>query len=309
MRHAAPGPALLNPGVRTAMTHTRAVWIMVAATFMWSIAGVVTRQLEQARSFEVTFWRSFFTVVSLLVLLPALSGRAAFRPIRQGGRPLWLAGLCWSVMFTAFMVAITLMPVANVLVTMASGPLLTAVVAWVFIGHRIAPRTWLAILVAGVGIAWMFGTQVRDVPLVGTLVALCVPLAAAVNWTVVQHAQREGESVDLMPAVLIGGALSALATAPLAWPFAASGHDLLLLAFLGLVQLAIPCLLVVRCGRVLQAPEMALLGLLEVIFGILLAWWGAGERPGPAVLTGGTLVISALVFNEVWAWKEQTWNR
>jgi drug/metabolite transporter (DMT)-like permease len=209
-------------------------------------------------------------------------------------------------MFTAFMVGITLMPVANVLVTMASGPLLTALVARVFIGHRIAPRTGMAIAVAGLGIAWMFGTQVRSVPLAGTLVALCVPLAAAVNWTVVQHAQRHGESVDLMPAVLIGAVISSLATLPLALPFAASGHDLLLLAFLGLVQLAIPCLLVVRCGRVLKAPEMALLGLLEVIFGILLAWWGAGERPGPAVLTGGALVIGALIFNELLGWREQT---
>lgn len=309
MPHAAPSSALSNVGVRVAMTHTRAVWVMVAATFMWSIAGVVTRQLEQARSFEVTFWRSFFTAVSLLVLLPALRGRASFRPIREGGRSLWLSGLCWGVMFTAFMVGITLMPVSNVLVTMASGPLLTAIVAWTFIGHRIAPRTWLAIFLAGAGIAWMFGTQVRSVPLAGTLVALCVPLAASVNWTVVQHAQSQGEAVDLMPAVLLGAVLSALATAPLAWPFAASSHDLLLLAFLGVVQLAIPCLLVVRCGRVLHAPEMALLGLLEVIFGILLAWWGAGERPGPAVLTGGSLVIGALVFNELWAWREQTWNR
>ena len=33
-----------------------------------STAGVVTRHLEHARSFEVTFWRSFFTVVSLLVI-------------------------------------------------------------------------------------------------------------------------------------------------------------------------------------------------------------------------------------------------
>ena len=282
---------------------------MVGATFLWSIAGVVVRQLEHARSFEITFWRSLFTVLSLLVLLPALRGRAAFRPLGQGGKALWLSGFCWSVMFTAFMVGITLMPVANVLVTMASGPLLTAVVAWIFIGHRIAPRTWAAIFLAGIGIAWMFGTQVRSVPLVGTLVALCVPFAAAVNWTVVQRAQNQGEAVDLMPAVLLGAVLSALFTVPLAWPFAATGHDLLLLAFLGLVQLAIPCLLVVQCGRVLKAPEMALLGLLEVIFGILLAWWGAGERPGPAVLTGGTLVIAALAFNELWAWKEQTWNR
>lgn len=282
---------------------------MVGATFLWSIAGVVTRQLEQARSFEVTFWRSFFTVISLLVLLPVLRGRGALVPLMRTDRGLWLSGLCWSVMFTAFMVAITLMPVANVLVTMACSPLLTAVVAWLFIGHRIAPRTWLAIGLAGLGIAWMFGTQVRSVPLAGTLVALCVPLAAAVNWTVVQHAQRHGTSVDLMPAVLIGGALSALCTLPLAWPFAASPHDLVLLAFLGLVQLAIPCLLVVRCGQVLQAPEMALLGLLEVIFGILLAWLGAGERPGPAVFMGGGLVIGALVFNELLGWRQQQCSR
>ena len=63
--------------------------------------------------------------------------------------------------------------------------------------------------------------------------------------------------------------------------------------------------LAVRCGRVLKAPEMALLGLLEVIFGILLAWLGAGEKPAPAVLTGGALVIGALVFNELLGWKEQ----
>lgn len=74
---------------------------------------------------------------------------------------------------------------------------------------------------------------------------------------------------------------------------------------LGLVQLAIPCVLVVYCARVLKAPEVALLGLLEVIFGILLAWAGAGERPAPAVLMGGALVIGALVFNELLGWKEQ----
>ena len=68
------------------------------------------------------------------------------------------------------------------------------------------------------------------------------------------------------------------------------------MALLGVVQLAIPCVLAVRCGRVLKAPEMALLGLLEVIFGILLAWLGAGEVPQSTVLLGGTVVIGALVY-------------
>jgi drug/metabolite transporter (DMT)-like permease len=74
---------------------------------------------------------------------------------------------------------------------------------------------------------------------------------------------------------------------------------------LGLVQLAIPCVLSVLCARVLKAPEMALLGLLEVIFGILLAWLGANEAPTQAVLAGGALVIGALVVNELVGWRQR----
>jgi len=292
------------------LTHSRAVLLMILITLMWSIAGVVTRHLECARSFEVTFWRSFFTLLSLLVLLPLFQGRVVFSRIRHAGRFLWLSGVCWSIMFTAFMLALTMTSVANVLVTMAVGPFITALVARVFIGHRIAARTWVAIAVAGVGIAWMHGSQVSlDTSagqLAGTLVALLVPMAAAVNWTVVQRSHAHGEKIDLVPAVLVGAAISSLLTLPLAFPFTATPHDIALLALLGLVQLAIPCVLSVVCARVLKAPEMSLLALLEIIFGILLAWVGAGEVPAASVLTGGTLVIGALVANELMGWRQRT---
>lgn len=279
---------------------------MVAVTLMWSIAGVVTRHLEQARSFEVTFWRSFFTVLSLLVILPLFLGRGVFSRMRSGGSALWISGACWSGMFTFFMLAITLTSVANVLITMALGPLFTALAARLFIGHRIALRTWVAIVVAGGGIAYMYGSQItQGGSLLGTLVALCVPISGAANWTVTQHSHAQGHDVDLIPAVLIGAVLSSLVTLPMALPFQASAHDLVLLGGLGLVQLAIPSALAVLCTRVLKAPEVSLLGLLEVIFGILLAWVGAGEVPGPNVLLGGTLVIGALAVNELIGWRNR----
>jgi EamA domain-containing membrane protein RarD len=68
------------------LSHTQAVFLMVAVTLMWSIAGVITRHLEAARSFEVTFWRSFFTVLSLLVILPFFQGRAVFGKLRNARR-------------------------------------------------------------------------------------------------------------------------------------------------------------------------------------------------------------------------------
>lgn len=298
-------PAQLVPMTpKFVLTHRRAVLLMVGVTLMWSMAGVVTRHLEQARSFEVTFWRSFFTALSLLVLLPLMHGRGTLAAVRRGGALLLASGLVWAGMFTFFMLALTLTSVANVLVISALMPLFTALGARLFIGHTIERRTWLAIVVAGMGMVYMYGSQFgQGINLLGALAALAVPIGGAANWTINQHAHRHGQHVDLIPAVLIGGMVSAAVTLPVAWPLQASGHDVALLALLGLVQLALPCTLAIVCARVLKAPEMALLGLLEVIFGILLAWLGAGEVPGHNVWAGGTLVIAALVFNEWMAWR------
>jgi drug/metabolite transporter (DMT)-like permease len=138
------------------------------------------------------------------------------------------------------------------------------------------------------------------------LVALCVPIAGATNWTITQHSHDQGLDVDLVPAILVGAVLCAAVTFPLAYPFQASAHDITLLGLLGIGQLAIPCVLAVWCARVLKAPEISLLQLLEVIFGILLAWAGANEVPSHAVLTGGALVVGALVVNELVGWRQRT---
>jgi drug/metabolite transporter (DMT)-like permease len=260
------------------LTHNRAVLLMVAVAFLWSTAGMVTRHLEFARSLEVTFWRAFFAAVSLLVIMPVLRGRQVFSNIRHAGLSLWLSGLCWCVMFTAFMLALTMTSVGNALVTMSVGPLMTAVLAWVWLKHQVPVRTWLAMVAAACGIVYMYAAQMADINWPGTLLALSVPMAAAVNWTVNQQAQSHGEKVDMMPAVWIG-------------------------AF----QLALPCALYVLCARWLKAPEISLLQLLEVIFGILLVWLGAGEAPTASVVRGGAIVLGALVINEWMGWRQRKW--
>ena len=211
------------------MTHGKAVGLMVLATLMWSIAGVVTRHLDSARGFEITFWRSATNALALVVMLGVLRGTGPlWRSIRGGGRVLWLSALCWCVMYTAFMMALTLTTVANVLVTMAISPLLTALLAWATLGHRLPARTWGAILAAGAGIAWMYAGELRTGDArhwAGMAVALGVPVAAAVNWTLLQRERTQaggGSGTDYMPAVLIGATLSALVTLGPSLPFQAT---------------------------------------------------------------------------------------
>lgn len=314
------------------LTHTQAVFLMIAVTLMWSIAGVVARQLESAARFEVTFWRSAFTALSLLCILPVWRhvdrgmGLLPQEPqaggwlerhwgVLAGSKAYWVSGACWSVMFTAFMLALTFTSVANVLIIMSIGPLLTALIARIAIGQRLPVRTWVAMVFAAMGIVYMYGRQfalaLADPSMgtsglvVGSLIAVCVPLAGAVNWTVVQRGQTEGDRVDLVPAVLLGAVICSLCTLPLALPFSATAGDVAWLALLGSVQLAIPCALAMVCARVLKAPEVSLLALLEVIFGIVLAWIWAHEAPGAEVLLGGGVVIAALVVNELLGWRSR----
>lgn len=277
------------------MSHRRAVLLMLLVTLLWSSAGVVTRHLDAARGFEITFWRSSFNALALVIILGVMRGRALLLTLR--GTAVWLSGLCWAVMFTAFMVALSLTTVANVLVTMSLSPLFTAVFARLFLRQPVPARTWGAIAVAGAGIAWMFGGQLGG-PLTGVVIALGVPLAAASNWCLLQ---KVGGRVDMLPAVLIGAVISLSAMLPLAWPLQADAHDLGLLAFLGVFQLAVPCLLAVRLARELPSHEIALLGQAETLLGVLWAWVFAGEHPGTAALIGGSLVLVALIANEALA--------
>jgi len=187
-------------------------------------------------------------------------------------------------------------------VVMSIAPLLTVVCARIVLTDPVPLRTWLAALAAMAGIALMFSSSMEE-HAGGMLVALAIPVASALN---VVALRKHSAQVDLIPAVMLGGALSAAIALPFALPLSASAKDLALLAFLGVFQLGLPCMFLVMASRALLAPEIALLGLLEVVLGPLWAWLGAGETPATSTLSGGTVVLVALAANELAALSSRT---
>ena len=266
---------------------------MIAAPALWSTAGVVTRHVEQASAFEMVFWRSFFAFAFVAASLFLLRRWDA---VRTAGWPGFFSGAMWAVMFTAFVVALSLTTTANTLIVMSIAPLLTALFARLALSDPVPARTWIAAGAAAVGIAWMFAADFSPNHLAGMLVAAAIPVASAANVVTLRAVAAK---LDLVPAVMLGAAVSALLALPLAMPFSASGRDVALLAFLGCFQLGLPCMLLVIASRSLLAPEIALLGLLEVVLGPLWAWIGAGEVPARATLYGGAMVLAALAGNEL----------
>lgn len=273
-------------------SHRRAALLLAFCALCWSIAGVVTRHLERADSFEVTFWRSLFCAITVLSILAWQRRGHALAPVLEMGWPGLFSGAMWAVMFTCFMLALTRTSVANTLLVMSVSPLLAALLGRLVLGTRVSAPTWLAIAMAGAGIGWMVHDGVSADGLAGMTIALAVPVASAINIVVLKRVHAD---IDLAPAVLVGALLSCLATVALAWPFEASLRDLALLALLGAIQLAVPCFLMIRAVRHLAPHEVALIALLEVVLGPIWAWLGAGEAMPMATLQGGLIVLAALI--------------
>jgi drug/metabolite transporter (DMT)-like permease len=283
------------------MTRGAAVALMVAAPVLWSSAGVVTRHIERAEPFEQVFWRSLFAFLFVAVTLLVRKSHPV-RALLAAGWPGLVSGAMWAIMFTAFLFALALTTTANTLVMMSVSPVLTAVLANVFLKDAVPLRTWLAALAAAIGIAWMFSEGFDARHVAGMMVAFIIPVAAAINVVTLRASAAQ---LDLIPAVMLGGAISCLLALPFVLPFEASARDIALLAFLGFFQLALPCMLLVLASRSLLAPEIALLGLLEVVLGPLWAWLGAAEEPARATLLGGAIVLTALAGNELAALRQR----
>ncbi len=278
----------------TNIDHRRAIALLCFCALCWSTAGVFTRLLENAEGFQITFWRSLFCAVGVFSALVWKGGRRALVPLVAMGLPGLVSGAMWAVMFTCFMLALTHTSTANTLLVSSLSPLFAAILSRVVLGERVRPGTWLAIAVALLGIWWMVRAGISGGGAIGMLIALGVPIAAAINLVTLRKMRAQ---VDLAPAVLIGALLSCAATLPLAWPVAASGWDLSILALLGLGQLALPCMLLVRVAKHLAPQEIALIGLLEVVLGPIWSWIGAGEAMAAATAQGGIVVLAALAAN------------
>ena len=278
---------------------------MVCITLLWSSAGVITRHIPSAQGWDMAFWRSALTAVFVGAYWLHSRRFAGVRQDLAAGAWFWASGVCWAVMFTCFMLAMGYTSVGHVLLAMSVGPILTALFARVFFKHAVTPQTWLAAVLVGCGLAYMFGSDLSrstqqnlpDRAVLGVLIALCVPIAAAFNFVVLQHASRAKLQINLMPAVCVGAVLSALACLGFAQPLAVTPPDLLALAGLALFQLAIPCVWVVWVSARLPAAEVSLLQILEIIFGTTWAWLWANETPSSATLWGGGFVVCVLVAN------------
>jgi len=270
----------------------RGALLVACAAVCWSSGGLIAR-LVTTSPWTTSLWRSLFASLFLVVVLWIARRRSILAQWRDGGRPVVAVAVCMALASTCFLFSLAHTSVANTLILISTGPYVAGLLGWLWLGERVAPRTWLTMGVALAGAVIMVSDSYSRGTIVGDLLALVMATSFAIATVLV----RRYPETPMAPASALATTLTALVALPFSEPLETGPRDLALLALFGVGNYGTGFLLFMAGARSIPAAQSALVGMLETVLGPLWVWLVLNERPAAATLTGGALILAALLVN------------
>ena len=259
---------------------------VAAGAFLWSFGGLFVKILVkdyQADPWAVACLRS---VVAGVVLAWALPRIGRVRKWRVAA-----AGLAFTPVVSAFVLATAMTTAANAVFLQYTYPLFVAVGAVWFFSERLGRRAVAALALGMAGVAVIFICSWTPGDRAGVAIGAGSAVAFAA-FALMQRSIRHGNPIALSSIYnLMAGALLL--------PLAIGSLNLSLEAFLvtaamGVFQLGLPYVLVIRGLQRVPATDVALITLIEPVANPLWVWLCGYERPATSTLLGGALILLAL---------------
>ena len=143
-------------------------------------------------------------------------------------------------------------------------------------------------------------------PLLGNLLGILTGVCWALTVIGLRWLGREQDGKArghaAASAVVGGNLIASLATLPAALPLAATtAVDWAAVSFLGIFQIALAYLFLIRGVERVGALEASLLILLEPVLSPVWAWMIHGERPSELALLGGAVIVVATAAYTAWS--------
>lgn len=279
------------------MQYRTGVLLVLVAAVLWSLMGLMIRQIVEAGTWAVLFWRSAGMVPVLMLVIRLRKGPGVLAKVIAVGWPGVIGGLGLVLAFAGAIFAIQATTVANAVFLFSAAPFLTAILGWVLLREPVRMATWGAIALAGIG---MF-VMVREGLAAGALAGNVAALLSALGFAIFTIALRWGKLAEMMPAVVLGGVFSMLTAGIVSMVQAETLmvplHDIAIAMGMGAVILAIGMALYTLGSRIIPAAELTLLSMVEVMLAPVWVWLLLGETASAGTFAGGAILLAAVAFN------------
>ena len=208
--------------------------------------------------------------------------------------------ISFSLCNITFIISIQNTNVANTLIMVAMAPMLSAILAAIFLKEKTKTETWIAIFITFFSVMFIFYDSIKIGNIIGDIFGFITALGLAINANLARFAKDR----DLVPSAVIGKLVVAIFAFFFVDNFDLIDSDVIIVPLMCIMCVAIPFVLVTIAPRYISAPEVNLFFLLEVILGPIWVWLIVHEQPSIQTIIGGIVIIVTIVFHSFTALKK-----
>jgi DME family drug/metabolite transporter len=268
---------------------------VLAAAALFSSGGAVIKAVHLV-GWQVAFLRSLIAAVTLLVLMKEVRRRPTLKVLG--------VGLAYAGTLILFVLANKLTTSASAIYLQSTAPLYVLLLSPWLLRERIRGRDLLFMIALAVGLGLFFVgfdpvSATSPNPKLGNVLATASGLTWALTVMGLRALGRGGESWG-PAAAFWGNVFAGLLCLPFALPIAAVRPlDWALIGYLGIFQIGVAYLFLIRGLEKVSAFEASLLLLLEPVLNPIWTWLVHGERPGAWSIAGAAVILAATVVKSV----------
>jgi DME family drug/metabolite transporter len=267
---------------------------IVLAAVLFSTGGAAIKWCGFA-GWQLAAFRAGIALATILILIPEARRGWSWRTA--------VVGCAYAATTLLYVQANKHTTAASAIFLQSTSPLFILALAPWLLGEHATRRDLLQMGVMGLGLGLFFvgldqPSATAPDPLFGDVLAA----SCAVTWafTIIGYRWIVVRGGSVATAAASGNLTACLVALVLAQPLAAGRPvDWAVVAFLGVCQLGVPYVFLARAVPRLRALEVALFLLIEPVLNPVWAWLVHGERPGPAALVGGAVILGATVLRSL----------
>ena len=260
----------------------------------FSFGALTFRYLEEANEWQYLFVRGLSAaLVSILIILGM--GRNPFRSVVEAGSAQIVAGLVMGGLFTLYIVALSRVTAAFVLLIQSTSPFYAAIFARFFLKEPLARDTCIAMFVSLAGIIVMVGGSLESGDPLGIILSIVLSVALGGYTVLVRSSPARDPGVP----TLVGGTTSALVAGVVAGfgpGLEMSGNDIFMGFIGGGILIGAFTPFWNYAHRFVPSADISLLLISEIVAAPLWVWIWVDETPRTETLVGGAICLSAVVW-------------
>src|SRR5205823_123069 len=262
-----------------------AVLAVAGAALLWSSGGFFSK-IAPTPPLAVACGRSLVAGLFYLAIL---------RPNLRAAR--WSTAAAYAGCIVTFVTATRLTTAANAIFLQYTGPAYVLLLSPILLDEPFRAVDGFCVLLSLAGMSLFFVGKMEAGAAAGNALGIASGVFFALAIVLLRREAKAG-SGDALPSVTLGNLLAAGLTLPwamLALPQMTSLRGLLVLLYLGIIQLGAAYWLFVKGVRKVPAAEASLISMLEPVLNPVWVLIGTGERPGPWAIAGGAVVVASVV--------------